>query len=390
MLVWSQARSDVYNAWDELREGREAEISRIIGAYQAQILRLVDGAAYDTVAVPDSFTIRIRISMRGLRDFVLNYPYIFEVLEPEDISLPQRDELAPANRARAAEPVPPEAEAPAICVVDSGIQENHVLLRAAIDAQTSHCFLVGHPPEEVQDLVRPGGHGTRVAGAVLYGESIPRNGSPQLPYWIQNARVLDQNNSMPLEMPPGDVIRAVVMKYHTQNRRTRIFNHSINSRSFCRLRYMSAWAAEIDSLSASFDVLVIQSAGNLGTSGPGNLIGIREHLIAGRDYPEFLYEPSTRVANPAQSLQALTVGSIAYGAFNADGWRTFAQDFPILPRSQDRSCHLECHQARSRGIRWRLRPHTESASRRSGGRADSGSVSRANSIYHVPPWSRVR
>lgn len=326
MLVWSQARSDVYNAWDELREGRETEISRIIDGYQAQILRLVDEAAYDGVAVPDSFTIRIRISMRGLRDFVLNYPYIFEVLEPEDISLPQRDGLARDDRARPTEPVPPEAEAPAVCVVDSGIQENHVLLQAAIDGPTSRCFLVGHPPGEVQDFVRPGGHGTRVAGAVLYGESIPRNGNPQLPYWIQNARVLDQNNSMPVEMPPGDVMRAVVMEYHTQNRRTRIFNHSINSRSFCRLRYMSAWAAEIDSLSASFDVLVVQSAGNLGTSGPGNLIGIREHLTAGRDYPQFLYEPSTRVANPAQSLQALTVGSIAYGPLNAGGWRTFAPD----------------------------------------------------------------
>jgi Subtilase family len=326
MLAWSQARNDVYNAWDGLREQREGEISRIIGEYGAQILRLVDGAAYDAASVPDSFTIRVRISGRGLKDFVLNYPYIFEVVEPEDISLPQRDELVRPDRVDVAEPLPPAPEAPVVCVIDSGIQENHVLLQAAIDRQTSRCFLVGRPRGEVQDFVRPGGHGTRVAGAVLYGESVARNGNPELPYWIQNARVLDENNCMPVVMPPGDVIRAVILEYHTRNRRTRIFNHSINSRAFCRLRYMSAWAAEIDALSAAFDILVIQSAGNLVMSGPGNFIGIREHLIAGREYPNYLYEPSTRIANPAQSLQALTVGSIAYGALNAGGWRTFAPD----------------------------------------------------------------
>ena len=27
---------------------------------------------------------------KGLKDIVLNYPYIFEVVEPEDIALPQR------------------------------------------------------------------------------------------------------------------------------------------------------------------------------------------------------------------------------------------------------------------------------------------------------------
>ena len=39
-----------------------------------------------------------------------------------------------------------------------------------------------------------------------------------------------------------------------------------------------------------------------------------------------MYEASTRIANPGQSLQALTVGSVAYGALEAGGWRTFAQE----------------------------------------------------------------
>ena len=65
---------------------------------------------------------------------------------------------------------------------------------------------------------------------------------------------------------------------------------------------MSAWAAEIDLLSATYDVLIVQSAGNLPTSGPVPYIGIKDHLDAGRTYPTYLNEASARIANPAQSL----------------------------------------------------------------------------------------
>src|SRR6185437_11331593 len=104
-------------------------------------------------------------------------------------------------------------------------------------------------------------------------------------------------------------------------RNTRIFNHSINAYGYCRLRYMSSWAAEIDALSTEYDVLIIQSAGNLRQTGPMPYPGVKDHLDAGRPYPEYLYEPAARVANPGQSLQALTVGSIAYGAFEVGNWR---------------------------------------------------------------------
>jgi hypothetical protein len=326
MLDWSQARSDAYNAWDAIRIAREEEITRIIEGYHAEILHLVDGAPFDAAVLPDSFTIRLRIVGRGLKDFVLNYPYIFEVVEPEDIALPQRERGEGVAPAEMAAPVAPPADAPAVCVIDSGIQEGHVLIEPAIDRATSYCFLPGHRPEDIGDFVRPAGHGTRVAGAVLYGETVAKNGRPQLPFWIQNARVLDENSTMPVEMPPPEVMRAVVERFCRGARQTRIFNHSINANTFCRVRYMSAWAAEIDSLCEAFDILIVQSAGNLLLSAVNPNLGVREHLAAGRDYPAYLYEPSTRIANPAQSLQALTVGSVAYGSLEAGAWRTFAPE----------------------------------------------------------------
>lgn len=86
---WSQARSDAYSAWDELKGVREDEIVGFVAAYGGEILHLIDGAAFEAAVLPDSFTVRIRIVGQGLKDFVLNYAHIFEVVEPEDIFLPQ-------------------------------------------------------------------------------------------------------------------------------------------------------------------------------------------------------------------------------------------------------------------------------------------------------------
>ena len=199
-------------------------------------------------------------------------------------------------------------------------------MEPAIDRDTSHCFLPGHEEDDIGDFVPPGGHGTRVAGAVLYGESIPKSGQHTLPCWVQNARVLDRDRRMPVDLFPPATVRAVIERFHAGPRRTRLFNHSINATAPCRTRHMSAWAAEIDALSEKYDILLVQSSGNLPISSPAPFCGVREHLASGRTYPSYLTEDACRVSNPAQSLQALTVGSVAYGMFEGNGWRSLAED----------------------------------------------------------------
>lgn len=323
-LAWSQARNAAYDGWEALKIARENQIEGFRAFYQGEILHNIDGAAFDAGVLPDSFTVRLRISGKGLKDFVLNYPYIFEVVEPEDIVLPQAAAAQAAQADQQAAPTPPQADAPTVCVIDSGIQEGHAMLQPAVDQATSHCFLPGTPANAVADEVAPGGHGTRVAGAVLYGEEVPKAGAPGLPFWIQNARVLNAQNLMPVTLFPPEAMRQAVQRFNDGPRETRIFNHSINARGYCRTRYMSSWAAEIDQLCNERDVLIVQSAGNLPVEGAAPFIGIREHLAAGRSYPGYLAESSARVANPGQSLQALTVGSVAYDAAESGAWRSFA------------------------------------------------------------------
>jgi Subtilase family len=323
---WSTKRLKAYEQWDALKDERLAALSAIIDYYQGEILLNIDNADVDALTLPDSFTLRLKISGKGLRDLILSYPYIFEAAEPDDIETPQqiaRDLQAMQARLNIQ---PPDANASVVCVIDSGIQEEHLCLEPGIDKASSHCFLPGVSATDVADYVRPSGHGTRIAGAVLHGEEVHKSGTLKLETWVQNARVLDNNCDMPQHMFPPAVLREVVKRYHESKRKTRIFNHSINADAPCRQRHMSAWAAELDLLCNDYDVLIIQSAGNLKNSRPAPRLGIAEHIAAGKDYPSYLAEGACRVANPAQSLQAVTVGSIAYGPFEQDQWRSFASE----------------------------------------------------------------
>ena len=105
--IWAQAREDAYAAWDEIKEVRESEIIEFARFYNAEILSSIDGEAFNAAVLPDSFTIRLRIIGAGYRDIVLNYPFIFEVVEPEDITLPQRAGDAVVTPEAAAAPTPP-------------------------------------------------------------------------------------------------------------------------------------------------------------------------------------------------------------------------------------------------------------------------------------------
>ncbi len=318
---WSQKRTEAYEQWDKLKDERLETVWQFIDFYRGEI---TGDAAPNSDAPPDYFELRIRISGRGLKDMVLNHPYIFEVAEPDDTELPQAHARQLRDIQTRLTINPPTQDAPVVCVIDSGIQEGHVLLEPAIDKATSRCFLPNIAKTDVADYVASGGHGTRVAGAVLYADDIRDQGTVDCQVWVQNARVLNDQCKLPEEVLPPALIRDVVQHFHNSLRQTRIFNHSINADAPCRRKHMSAWAAEIDRLSNEHDILVIQSIGNLRPSHPAPKAGVAELLASGKAYPAYLGEECCRLANPAQSLQALTVGSVAYNVYEHEDWRSFA------------------------------------------------------------------
>ncbi|HZZ81338.1 MAG TPA: S8 family serine peptidase, partial [Gemmataceae bacterium] len=188
---WSNKRIEAYDKWDQLKDQRLDAMRDIIEHYEGEILLNVDNVDAESLSLPDSFTLRLRLSGKGLKDIVLSYPYIFEVAEPDNIETPQqiaRDLKAIQAKLSIQPPCP---DAPTVCVIDSGMQEEHLWIEPGVDKASSHCFLPGVAPTDVADYVPPSGHGTRVAGAVLHGEKVPKVGVVQLETWVQNARVLN-------------------------------------------------------------------------------------------------------------------------------------------------------------------------------------------------------
>lgn len=258
------------------------------------------------IHLEDCFGAEVTISGVGLKDLVFNYPFVFEVGFAEEFQLTEIEEQLDFDANF--EVVAPANDSPEIGVIDSGIMQGHRYLAPAIRTQHSKCYIPG--TTSVVDEVKDGGHGTRVAGAILYPRGVTGVITPyQLPCFVRNLRILDGNSQLVTKYPAEVLIKIV-----EQNQDCKIFNHSINSTKPFRLKHMSAWAATIDTLIHTNDVLFVISSGNIS-------LGIVRYFLAnGRVYPDYLNDGFCRIANPGQSSFALTVGSVNHADFEDADW----------------------------------------------------------------------
>jgi hypothetical protein len=170
-MAWQKFNA-AYIAWDEIKMQREETIENFVSNYNGEIMELADGIS-EIADLPDSFSARLRISGKCLLDLVLNFAYIFEVSEVETIAMGE----TPENKddfIEAVQIVPPAQSAPIVCIMDSGVQEEHKYLPPAISSNESISLLPNNM--STSDEVAGGGHGTRVAGAVLYPKTVPLDG----------------------------------------------------------------------------------------------------------------------------------------------------------------------------------------------------------------------
>ncbi|TXF89321.1 S8 family peptidase [Neolewinella aurantiaca] len=280
------------DARDEALMKRQEHFETFISHYGELTSSLVDNN--------DSFACEVMLTGMGLKDLVHNYPYVFEVAEKDDISLSVT--ATDVEVAADLTVLPPSETSVEIGVVDSGIMEGHRLLAPAIDGTRSVSYT---QDASTADYVQGGGHGTKVAGRVLYPEGVSNMVSPyQLPFFLRNLRVLDKDNKLTARFPAA-LMEEIVGDHADLS----IFNLSISSRAPFRKKHMSTWAATLDKLIHQAEVLFIISTGNT------SLHSINGHLHAGRAYPDYLERPACRIANPGQSSFSLVVGSVNHASF---------------------------------------------------------------------------
>lgn len=142
---WIDKRQLTDQEWEEIAWERQDEFENFIYSYQGNIIKSFqeEGGIIGTARLPDSFSCRIQISGKGLKDLVFNFPYIFDVSEPDVFAeLVEREALSDVDT-HTFQLQAPKLNAPKVCVIDSGIQERHSLLKAAIDLQNSRSWVPG-------------------------------------------------------------------------------------------------------------------------------------------------------------------------------------------------------------------------------------------------------
>lgn len=323
---WEQEKNRAYEEFDELAYNRQQEIGNFIREYNGHIEAVYD--CFDDDAKLDSFDMKIKVPARCLLDLAENYPYVFEVKLPDEFDIDTFNEYFVGEDNLQIDIKEPNDGSPTVCVIDSGIQENHLYLSKAVRGEISKSYLT--TSQTVVDQVSPDGHGTRVTGAILYPSGVSNISSEYiLPCHIANARVLDESNCMPNDLLPSKLIYSITKDFK-DNHGIRIFNHSIASRGPCKTKYMSSWATSIDNVAFEKDILFVQSTGNIEKENNSHYrLGIKNHLDAGREYPTYILEDSSRIANPAQSTQALTVGSIAHNRYESEDLFSFGEEGSI-------------------------------------------------------------
>lgn len=179
---------------------------------------------------------------------------------------------------------------PTVCVIDSGVAEDHPLLQGVIDE-------VADFTEKTENGFDNEGHGTFVTGLVAYGGSF-HNEIQQPDIKVIAAKVLDKDSD-PIDLER--ILPKVVKRFHKE---TKIFNMSISKDSCCK-PLDTELASKIDELEREYDVVFCIPTGNIG------LNDIEKFINNGEPYPSYLDKAESLLFQPGEACNAITVGSLA-------------------------------------------------------------------------------
>ena len=197
-------------------------------------------------------------------------------------------------------PSPPD-DSPVVGLIDTGVRAGHPLLRPAIADVAALDPSFGGQTEDAH------GHGTAVAGRMLFGDVLEavRNDQLQAPFWLASVRVLDHEGRPPTGRSWIATI-AEAIRYLAEELDCRIINLSFGDADSPYTGGKSTpLAAELDTLARRYRLLLVVSAGNIE---PHTLIPSAQIL---GDWPRYLTDTGHQILDPAQSAISLTIGAVS-------------------------------------------------------------------------------
>jgi hypothetical protein len=223
----------------------------------------------------------------------------------------------------------PNADAPVVCILDSGITHTHQLLAASIRPEDAHTY---DPTWGTGDSPAWQGHGTAMVGVALYGDLQQRllDRDPVfLQHALESVKMLNPAGIQHDPMLYGAVTSECIARPEVQapNRR-RAICMAVTSDTAAPGGRPSSWSAALDTLAYADGVngrLIVASAGNIARE------DINPNLYPGNND----LQP---VQNPAQAWNVLTVGAYTQKTVISDpqfrGWTPIAQAGELGPASR--------------------------------------------------------
>lgn len=193
----------------------------------------------------------------------------------------------------------PPLDAPAVCLLDTGVNNGHPLLSPACTPTDLHSY---NPAWGVNDT-HPAGHGTPMAGLALFGDLTPMmtgNAQVVLSHRLESVKMLHPTVANDPELY-GEITRECMARAElAAPQRKRVFSMQVTSKNTRARGRASSWSAAVDQLSAgageapNSQRLVLVSAGNV-------------ELEQASEYPSS--NETDQVHDPGQAWNAVTVGA---------------------------------------------------------------------------------
>jgi hypothetical protein len=315
-----------WEAW--LRRGKDEEERRtILQLFRENAGRLKLTLSRRELYFPESTVLLIRASadQLGRSLFILNaLAEIRRAKETADFFTGmRRDEQAEWVRDLSSRVRPPDADAPAVCLLDTGVNNDHPLLVHGLsDADMSSYNPAWGNADNPRGPHR--GHGTQMAGLALYGDLLDlfqAGTDVPLTHRLESVKIIPPTGANPRELY-GHITSEGVSRAETnapdRNRAICLTSSTTDDRDRGQ---PSSWSSAIDQICSGameedeVGRLVLVAAGNTDLSGVIN-------------YPDS--NETDGVHDPGQSWNAVTVGAYTEkDSINAD---EFPDWTPLAPK----------------------------------------------------------
>lgn len=222
----------------------------------------------------------------------------------------------------AARIVPPLANAPYLCLLDTGVNHGHPLLAPIADVNDMHTYKPAWGTHDWKD------HGTPMASLLSFGDLtdvITGDGPLPMTHRLESVKIVHPQDHHEVELY-GAVTQESAYRVEVNAGRRRVFCMAVTAPDGRERGRPSSWSAAVDSLavgSGSDDSrLIILSGGNTDPS--------QRHLYADSNMTDGIHDP-------AQAWNALTVGGYTtkaqIDAVKYPGWEPLAASGDLAPAS---------------------------------------------------------